>query len=202
MFRMSWNTLENVKMWKSIFGKKLLNILEAAQVNNIFPCWQWNLPKRLFTVEKRCKMLKPPGWSNMHRHRKALKMQRNTLVFCCYVFSTDCASFSCYQPASSLKTLKVVFERWQYFWCFASQSPNAAISFSGVLLGTFSCSFKTIYFILSLLRKPFGAAWTFAVFVFAHQDNSVWICRSSNGPKFDPNGLFPIFSRHPIIFSS
>ena len=45
-----------------------------------------------------------------------------------------------------------ICEIWQYFWCFASQSPNAAISFWGVLPGRFSCSFKTIYFILSLLR--------------------------------------------------
>ena len=108
-----------------------------------------------------CKISKPG--SNillMHRHRKAEKMQRYTLEFCYYVFSTDLPSFhvtnqheaqkfQCYRNFLAF----CISERWQYFWCFASQSPNAAISFSGVLLGTFSCSFKTIYFILPLLRQ-------------------------------------------------
>ena len=97
----------------------------------------------------------------MHRpHRKAEKMQGYTLVFCYYVFSSDLPSFHVTNQHEALKfqffrnlVAFCISERWQYFWCFASQSPNAAISFSGVLLGTFSCSFKTIYFILPLLRQ-------------------------------------------------
>ena len=84
----------------------------------------------------------------------------HSLVFCYYVFSSDLPSFHVTNQHEALKfqcfrnlVAFCISERWQYFWCFASQSPNAAISFSGVLLGTFSCSFKTIYFILPLLRQ-------------------------------------------------
>ena len=49
MFRMSWNTLENVKMWKSIFGeKKTFEYLGSSSGEQYLPMLTVEFAKKTF----------------------------------------------------------------------------------------------------------------------------------------------------------